>query len=58
MAWYTICLSKAERGLGIKNYDLFNKALMSKWGWRILSERDSLWPNTPNFRYGDIENVI
>lgn len=58
MAWYTICLSKAERGLDIKNYDLFNKALMSKRGWRILSEGDSLWPNTPNFRYGDIENVI
>lgn len=31
-------MSKEEGGVGVKHCDLFNKALISKWVWRILSE--------------------
>lgn len=40
MAWSTICLLKSEGGLGVKHHDLFNRAILCKWGWRILVEDD------------------
>ncbi|XP_020266417.1 uncharacterized protein LOC109841906 [Asparagus officinalis] len=39
--WKTVCLSKYEGGLGVKDLKLFNNALLSKWLWKCL-DRDSL----------------
>lgn len=30
---------------------------MRKWGWRILSEKDSLWHKILSFKYGDIKKA-
>lgn len=51
--WETICLPKDKGGLGIKNLELFNIALLTKWRWRILVEDgNSLWKQVLVERYG------
>lgn len=46
---------KIEGGLEIKNLELFNLTLLSKWRWRILKEPNSLWLEVLMNRYGEIE---
>lgn len=36
--WKTCCMPKSQGGLGILNLDLFNKALLAKWLWKLESE--------------------
>ena len=40
-----ICLlhGKTKGGLGIKNLSILNKALLGKWSWRFVRERNLLW---------------
>ncbi|GJZ84093.1 hypothetical protein Tco_0649432 [Tanacetum coccineum] len=43
VAWDVVCLPKDEGGLGIRQLDLFNKALMAVHVWKILTMKESLW---------------
>ncbi|GJS84398.1 putative RNA-directed DNA polymerase [Tanacetum coccineum] len=43
VAWDIICLPTREGGLGIRSLKLFNKALMTKHIWNIVSNNESLW---------------
>ncbi|GAU49942.1 hypothetical protein TSUD_408370 [Trifolium subterraneum] len=52
--WDQICLPKESGGLGVKNLELFNLALLSKWKWRLLSEGDAIWADLLRFRYGHL----
>jgi len=38
-----ICKPKEEDGLGIIRIDIFNKALLEKWLWRLESPETALW---------------
>lgn len=38
IGWSKICLPKESGGLGIKNMEIFNVALLSKWKWRVLTD--------------------
>lgn len=58
MARSTISFLKSKGGLGVKHCDVFNRAQMFKWGWRILVEEDSLRNKVLSFNYGDIKNEI
>lgn len=40
IGWDKICLSKKGSGLGVKNIELFNISLLSKWKWRCLSDEN------------------
>ncbi|CAJ2637710.1 unnamed protein product [Trifolium pratense] len=56
--WEQICLSKEKGGLGVKNLDLFNQALLSKWKWRFLSDDNALWTDLLRIRYGHLPTQI
>ncbi|KAK4403141.1 putative ribonuclease H protein [Sesamum angolense] len=42
IAWDKLCLSKLDGGLGFRNLEAFNLALLAKQLWRILSRPDCL----------------
>lgn len=56
VSWEKICLSKDKGGLGIKNIEAFNIALLSKWRWRCLEGRESIWQKILKAKYGDLSS--
>nr|KYP32205.1 Putative ribonuclease H protein At1g65750 family [Cajanus cajan] len=54
--WETVCKSKVEGGLGIKDVRLFNWALLGKWVWRCMQSPGMLWAKVLHHRYGRIES--
>nr|KYP59873.1 Putative ribonuclease H protein At1g65750 family [Cajanus cajan] len=54
--WETVCKSKVEGGLGIKDVKLFNWALLGKWVWRCMLSPSMLWAKVLHDRYGHIES--
>jgi len=51
LSWNNVCKTK-EGGLGIKNVEEFNLALLSKWKWRIITEENAIWYELMKHRYG------
>jgi len=51
---------KKEGGLGVRDISFFNKALVGKWGWRLLEEDTSLWASVVTAKYGYFleQNVV
>jgi len=41
-SWNRLSISKSNGGLGFRELAVFNKALLAKQGWRILTNQDSL----------------
>lgn len=39
-------------GLGIKNLEKFNMALVGKWLWKSLNEKSNLWVRVLESKYG------
>ncbi|CAJ2645291.1 unnamed protein product [Trifolium pratense] len=52
--WEQICMPRDQGGLGVKNLELFNLALLSKWKWRCVNESDAVWTDVLRFRYGHL----
>ena len=50
--WSNCCLPKDKGGLGIKDTESFNIALVGKWLWRLLIEKDALWARVIEAKYG------
>jgi hypothetical protein len=42
-SWNSICSPKALGGLGLRKMEEVNLALISKLGWKLLTQADSLW---------------
>lgn len=42
VGWENICKSFGEGGLGIKNLEFFNRALLAKWIWKFLVDKECL----------------
>ena len=53
--WNKCCSSKQKGGLGIKNIETFNHALVGKWLWRLLNENEALWVRVLDSKYGGRE---
>ena len=49
--WMKLVLQKSRGGWGIKNPDLFCKALATKSLWRMVENHDSLWGRTLRENY-------
>ena len=43
VAWSQVCKPKSEGGLGLKNIEVWNKAMVVKQLWHVASKKDSLW---------------
>ncbi|KAH9735416.1 putative ribonuclease H protein [Citrus sinensis] len=52
VSWDTLCKPKAYRGLGLKELNVMNKALLMKLSWGIISGKDSLWVQVLCTKYG------
>ena len=50
--WAIVCAPLSSGGLGIRNLRLFNIALLGKWLWRFGQERDALWRQVIEVKYG------
>jgi len=42
-----------DGGLGVRDLRLFNEALLGKWLWRYMNEKDSLWRRVVRSKFGD-----
>ncbi|CAJ2646720.1 unnamed protein product [Trifolium pratense] len=52
VSWKSICLRKEFGGLGVRQLREFNVALLGKWCWRLLVDREGLWYRVLVARYG------
>lgn len=41
--WEMVCKKREKGGLGIKDINAFNLALLGKWRWRFFTEKEVLW---------------
>jgi len=51
--WNFVCLRKEVGGLGVRRIREFNSALLGKWCWRWLTEKESLWYRVLAAKYGE-----
>ena len=57
IAWEDICLPKMEGGLGFKNLEAWNLALLSKNLWNIHAKSDTLWVKWIHQNYLQDSNI-
>lgn len=49
--WKTLCKPKEYGGLGLNDWNAFNRALLGKWWWKLMHDRQSLWSKVIRARY-------
>ena len=57
VSWKELCKSKLSGGMGFKNLQAFNLAMLAKQGWRLISNPNSLVAQIFKARYyshGDV----
>ena len=57
VSWKEMCKSKSSGGMGFRNLQAFNLAMLAKQGWRLISNPNSLVAQIFKARYyphGDI----
>ncbi|GAU39187.1 hypothetical protein TSUD_147950 [Trifolium subterraneum] len=52
ISWKNICSRKEYEGLGVRQLQEFNIALLGKWCWRMLVDKEGLWFRVLAARYG------
>ncbi|XP_024632905.1 uncharacterized protein [Medicago truncatula] len=52
--WNTVCSKMEHGGLGVRKLKEFNVALLGKWCWRLLVDREGLWYHVLVARYGEV----
>lgn len=54
VSWKTVCEKKEKGGLSVKDVEVLNLALLNKWKWRIMNEKDVVWFNLLRSIYGNL----
>ena len=52
VGWDTVCLSKDKGGLGIKDINNFNIALLGQWRWHLMQQKGKQWARVVDSKYG------
>ena len=55
--WDNLCKPKEEEGLGIRDIENFNIALLTKWKWIIGTEDQGVWKEVLESKYGSWRNL-
>lgn len=55
--WRTVCQSKRNGGLGVRDIKLMNLSFQAKWKWRLINEEPALWREVLEDRYGPSVSV-
>ena len=50
--WSAVCVDMRQGDLGIHSLVALNKALLGKWSWKFVVERDSLWKQVIIDKFG------
>ena len=58
VSWRKMCRSKLHRGIGFRNIQAFNLAMLAKQGWRILTNRDSLVARVFKAKYCPYDDIL
>ncbi|XP_058752047.1 uncharacterized mitochondrial protein AtMg00310-like [Vicia villosa] len=56
--WQDVCRRKEEGELGIRCVKSINEAMLGKWRWRFMEDREALWRPLLEFRYGPLEKCV
>lgn len=56
--WKMVCKAKRQGGLGLRHARLMNKALITRSGWRLLQEPNTLWNCMLRAKYGEGRSSI
>ncbi|WOH04087.1 hypothetical protein DCAR_0623493 [Daucus carota subsp. sativus] len=57
IAWEKICRPRSLGGVGIMKVKERNIAMLGKWWWRCINERDRFWNKTLQSKYGSTFGV-
>nr|KYP60964.1 Putative ribonuclease H protein At1g65750 family [Cajanus cajan] len=57
VSWRKVCQSKKQGGLGVKDIEMFNDALLGKWRWGLFHQHQSLWSRILNSKYDGWRNL-
>ena len=55
--WEVVCLPKEKGGLGLKDINRFNLALLGKWKWQLLQQQWELWAKVRESEYGSWRSI-
>ncbi|KAI5323781.1 hypothetical protein L3X38_032853 [Prunus dulcis] len=50
-SWHTLCKSKMNSGLGFRDLQEFNLALLGEQWWRLIQNPNALWAQVLKARY-------
>lgn len=53
VSWDTVTKDKVDGGLGIRSMRQANVAFLTKLGWRVLAEPNTLWSRVLRHKYCD-----